>query len=430
MIIATREGRAVETRAFALTDMVRWGYSGLRNLQTQVGDREARGIPALHRAARLRAEAVASLKLCCWRGEGADRLRVDTVWQARLFSNGSRSDQTNDVQTRFAFWETVEESLSWFENAYIWKNTVDGRIVDWWALHPAQVLPKFEGTKTWYEVQVSPGYVDPVGKGPGRYRVDESTILHIRGFGNGGQMIADPKVAVFRDKMAAVLGRQRHEARMWRRGVAGQLALEIPKGVSKEQSDQIRESWRANYEGTESETTLVAAGGAQVKPIGVTPADAQFVEMEHLSVEDAARIMAVPANLLGAQITRPRPDLEQDLMTWLRFGLGPELGRIEDALYADPDLFGGSQTYPAFDTDKFVRGDILTEATVLVASVQAGIRTPNEARRVLGLEKDGDPNSDKLQITPVGGAPNQALPLPSAKGKKLADPGGSPDADT
>jgi hypothetical protein len=149
--------------------------------------------------------------------------------------------------------------------------------------------------------------------------------------------------------------------------------------------------------------------------------------MEHLNVEDAARIMAVPANLLGAQIARTRPDLEQDLMTWLRFGLGPELQRIEDALYADPDLFGGSQTYPAFDTEGFVRGDILTEQTVLQSRVQSGILTPDEARAILGYDALPDGVGAIPQITPVGGAPN-ALPMPLPK--KPQDAETSPDAFT
>jgi HK97 family phage portal protein len=429
MIVRTREGQDVELRSFALTDMVRWGYNGLRSIQTQVGDTQIRGIPALHRAARLRAEAVASLRLCCWRGEGPDRQRVDTVWQSRLFDNGPQTNATNPVQTRFTFWETIEESQAWRNNAFIWKNTADGRVTDWWALHPDQVEPRFEGGKVIYRVTVSDGYVDPVGRGPGKYDVDNRTILHIRGHGQGGQLLAPTPVQVFREKLNATLGRQRHEARMWRRGISGQIGVEFPAGIGKEQADQWRESWRANYEGTEGETTLVIGGGATIKPIGMTPADAQFVEMEHLTVEDAARIMGVPANLLGAQIAHPRPDLEQDLMAWLRFGLGPELARIEDALYADPDLFGGSQTYPAFDTDDFVRGDLLTEATVLQARVQAGILTPDEARAELGYDPLPGGVGAIPQITTVGGAPN-ALPALSPKPGKPSAADGDADADT
>ena len=57
--------------------MIKWGYNNLRNLSSQTGEDSVRGIPAIYRAARIRAEALASLKLRCWKGEGPDKVRVD-----------------------------------------------------------------------------------------------------------------------------------------------------------------------------------------------------------------------------------------------------------------------------------------------------------------------------------------------------------------
>lgn len=211
---------------------------------------------------------------------------------------------------------------------------------------------------------------------------------------------------------------------MWRRGTALQVALEFPATVSKESADQWRESWRSNYEGTEGETTAVVGGGAQIKPIGLSLADAQFVEMAQLTVMDSSRIMGVPANLLGTSVQqRGTPNLEQDLMTWLRFGLGPECERIESALVSCDRLFGAkallrSETSaslglePGFDTNKFVRGDLLTEATILQGFVQSGVLVPDEARHELGYDPYPDGVGQIPQITPVGGAPN---PLPVLK---------------
>jgi HK97 family phage portal protein len=322
------------------------------------------------------------------------------------------------LQTRFTFWETVEESMAWRNNAYIWNNVdpVSGRVVEWWALHPDQVTPQYDGSGgIVYRVEVAPGYVDPVGKGKGIYHKGPETILHIRGHGEGGQLTAPTPIEVFKQALEGPIGRQRHEARMWRRGTALQVAIEFPAGVGKEQADQWREVWRANYEGTDGETTAVIGGGGTIKPIGMTAADAQFAELADLTVQDASRIMAVPANLLGVQVVKVRTNLEEDLMAWLRFGLAPELGRIEDALYAYPPLFGGSQTTPGFDTSEFVRGDLQTETAILVALVQSGIITPNEGRHKLGYERDGDPNSDTLQVTPVGGTENPGLGVKSLK---------------
>jgi HK97 family phage portal protein len=420
-VVTRTRGRDVniQARAFALSDMVRWGYSGLRNIKPNVGEKHAKGIPALNRAARLRADAVAKLHLYCWKGDGPTRERIDTVWQARLFRNGPQPTATNPCQTRFSFWSTVEESLAWRNNAYIWKNVdpATGRVVEWWALHPDQVTPEYTTASdaVQFRVEVSPGYVDPVGRGKGVYHVDPGTVLHIRGYGEGGQLTAPTPIEVYRQALEGPIGRQTHEARMWRRGTAIQSAITLPPSVGKEQAEQWRQVWRANYEGADAETTVVLGGGMEIKPIGMTMQDAQFAEMANLTVQDAARIMGVPADLLGVQTVTARVDLEQDLMEFLRFFLEPELAMIEEALYADPDLFGGSQTYPGFDTSGFVRGDLMTEATIIQAFVQAGILTPNEARHQLGYERDDDPNSDTLQVTPVGGAenPSAALPKPS-----------------
>jgi HK97 family phage portal protein len=401
-VITRVRGRgSVELRAFALTDMVKWGYDGLRNVGGGSSETQVRGLPAINRAARMRAEALGSLKLRCWQGEGAERERVDGSWQARLFVL-----PPNEYQTRFGFWETIGESLAYRGNGFIWKNTdpLSGRVVDWYALHPDQVDVKGHNQ---FKVLVRDGYVDPVGRGNGEYYVSDDTVLHIRGHGNGGTWEAPSPIAVFRDALAAPVARQRHESRMWRRGTALQVAVAFPAGISKEQADEWKPAWQAAYEGTDGATTAVLGGGAEIKPIGMTLADAQFVEMAHLTVEDAARIMGVPANLLGAQLERSVPNLEQDLQTWLRFGLGPELERIESHLSADEQLFPplGRSVYPMFDSEGFVRGDVLTEDTIAHQQVQDGRLLVDEWRASQGLPPLPGGAGKVPQVTPVGGAP-------------------------
>jgi hypothetical protein len=67
----------------------------------------------------------------------------------------------------------------------------------------------------------------------------------------------------------------------------------------------------------------------------------------------------------------------------------------------------------------------MTEATILQAFVQTGILTPNEARHQLGYEADDSPESNTLQVTPVGGAENPnngaSLPKPSAPDGEQAE---------
>lgn len=415
MIVRTRQGEK-EFRAFALSDMTRWGYTGLRS--TQVNANAVKGIPALHRAARLRAEALANLRLCVWRGEGPERKRVDNVWQARLFRRAA-----NEYQSRFVFWETVAESLAWRGNAYIWKliDPLDLRVIELWALHPDQVQCKGET----YDVTVSDGFLDPVGKGNGKYtNLGPDKILHIRGHGEGGMYEAPSPIEVFRQSLGSALERQRYETRLYKRGTALQLAVEFPQNVTKAQAAEWRQMWRETYEGADGESTAILGGGATLKPIGMTAADAEFVQMSNITVEDAARIMAVPINLLSVPRVENAADLEQDLATWLRFSIGPECERIEAALEGDDQLFAdappnAASVYPKFDTDMFVRGDLRTEAEILVQLVQAGILLPDEARSLRGLEDLPDGVGKIPQVTPVGGAPNPnaaSAPVAAANG--------------
>jgi HK97 family phage portal protein len=420
VIITRTNGAQREYRSFALTDMVKWGYSDLRysNLGGATPKAVA-GIPALGRAFRMRSEAIASLRFKIWSGSGLDKKQVDGAWQARLFAQ----DRYNDYQTRFAFWETLEESMSYRGNAYVWKNSdpQTGRVAELCALHPDQVTCKSDG----YTVDVEAGYVDPVGRGPGKYKgLDDDVILHVRGHGEGGALEAPSPIRVFRDALAAPLGRMRHEERMWRKGTAIQQAVVFPPGTSYDQANEWRDGFKNRNEGMDGDTTMLLGGGAQIVPIGMTLADAQFAEMARLTVHDAAHISGVPANLLGAQTEHPVPNLEQDLAGWLRFGLGPECERIESAFAADEQLFplgtGGSagNIYGMFDTEGFIRGELITEANIMHLRIQDGTLTPDEARAQLGYPPHPDGKGAEPQITPVGGAAN---PVPSTIPKSVAE---------
>lgn len=409
-------GAEVESRSFALTDMVRWGYNDLRNVSAGgASAKSVQGIPALHRAMAIRAMAVAQLRLKYWRGAGVEKVATNP-WQAQLFAK----DRYNDCQTRFDFWETVEESLGYRGNAYVWKLVDNGRVVAPYALHPDQVEPLGDDR---YRVTVSKGYVDPLGRGPGRYTVDTNTIWHVRGHGDGGKDVAPSPIKLFSATFSAATARQAHELRMWRRGTALQGVVTFPAGVTKTQADEWQDDWNATYEGLDGDTTAVVGGGATFTPIGLSLEDAQFVDLAHLTIEDASRISGVPGNLLGVQVQRAVPNLEQDLSMWLRFGLGPELYRIECSLGADVHFSPAPGIWAAFDTDTFVRGDLLTEAQIMHGRIQDGTLTPDEGRAELGLKPHPGGLGAIPQVVPVGGGANPLdAPAKPAQPEQPAEP--------
>ena len=372
-----------------------------------------KGIPAINLAVRVAAEAIANLDLCVWSGDDFNRKRITSSWQAKLLAN------PNDQQTPYDFRQTIEESLSYRGNAYIWKlkDPRTQRVAALYALHPDQLRCFFprnpksddEGNVQFY-VGVMPGFVDPLEAGYGFYRVGRETILHIRGFGDGGMVIAPSPVELFQQSLGVSLAKINHEAAMYSRGTAARMAITFPGMVTEEQGRQWQAAWQEAYAGPEnSSKTPVIGGGATITPIGLTMADAQFVESMQFDVDTAARIMNVQSSLLGGGVigrssgTPLTPEHEQD--RWLRYGLQSRTKRIEAGFFADPDLFpAGSPYYPMFDTNRFLRGDLQTEAAIAAVKVQTGQWTVNESRARDGMPPI--PGGDVPQLTPVGGAPN------------------------
>jgi HK97 family phage portal protein len=412
-VITRIGGQQKQLRSFALTDMARWGYTGLRSQTTAVSPAAVAGIPAVARGVRIRSETLAGMQLAVWRGIPPMHEPVTTGWRAKLVANA----MPNAQQTYFTFWETVGESLGYRSNAYLWMNSADGQVLEWYALHPDQVMPVGEDE---FRVRVRPGFVDPTGQGPAEYRVDTATILHIRGHGAGGTRVAPSPIQLFADALGITISRQKHEQAMWANGTNVQVAVMIPGVTNPEQQQQTRDQWRGIYGGASGEQTAFLPVGSTIEKIGMTMDDAEFAASADLSVHDAARITGVPAELLSlGDAAKPRL-MEDTLREFDMFALSPDASRIEDALAACLQLFGNTQTFPQFRSSGLVRGTLATEAVVEHQQIQDGTLLVDEARAGRGRPPlpgtvtlaDGTvvPTGMAPQLTPAGAAPTPLAP--------------------
>lgn len=368
-----------------------------------------RGVPAYGQAVRIASEAVARLQLGVWTGRGVDREKVTGDWRAELFDSAP-----NDQQTRFGFWEAVEESLTCRGNAFIWKTLDDlGRVREWWALHPDQVHPESRGGRVQYRVHLTDWWVNPLGGGGTRSVVVPAVqVIHFRGHGGGGGLLAPSPVEQYARALGAALSKATHEERLFTRSATLPYAITFPEGVSPETVRRFGEIYEARYTGAaQSGGVPVVGGGAQYTQIGLSQKDAQFIEAMNFSVDEIARITNVSASLIGGgagigQRGGPiSPEHEED--RWHRYGLGPRLDRIESTLLADRDLFTpGDDMYPRFEAHEAVRGDIATEEMLAHQQIQDGRLLVDEWRAKHGYPPLAGGVGSIPQIVPVGGGPN------------------------
>jgi HK97 family phage portal protein len=406
VILATKGGDAALRDASVGALLAADGLArGSNTGGTAVTGNTVAGIPAYDRAIGIAAEAVAKRRnLHVYRGEEADRRRVTTTWQARFFAG-----QPNERDSWFEIFEATEASLTARNNAVLLKlNDNLGRVGATYVIHPDLCQPRWnrDANRAEYRVKVD-------DSSSWSEWLTQENILHIKvGYPTPGAIWAPSPVQRFREQLGAALAKVRFEKNLYDNGILQQVAIMLDAKITPEQATKFRDAAQAAAAGVEQSSRFrVFGGGASVETIGLSMADAQFVEAMNFDVEQIARIARIPASLIGGATgagVRTAPTPEQEESRWFRYGLEPRLGRIEEAFKADPSFFGASaRDYPEFAPSP-VRADAATESKILVSEVQAGILLVDEARAIKGRPPLPNGQGQIPQITPVGGAPNDA----------------------
>lgn len=410
MIVKARTGgnrrvaRSVDTLAEILAQQG-VGYRGDPSSSGRVSNLS--GLSAANACIRVASTSVAELSLRVFRGEGLDRRPVSTTWQSRFLSG-----QPNAYEPWSLVLEQTEASLTARNNAY-WLKAIEGGVVGAvHFLHPDDVQAR------WSPVEGRPEYryrrrTSPAGIAEWS-SWSTSAILHFRvGYVEPGCVVAPSPVQLHRDELSAIAAKSGYQASLWTKGVTPQVAVSLDKEVKPEQAERLAERIKAGMQGPSSVGGVrVFGGGATVSTIGLSMADAQFVEAVQADVETMARVLGVPASIIGVDRGAKPLTPEHEEVRFERYWLGPRRTRIQDAIATDPALFGrGARDRPEL-VARPIRGDVRTEAARLHALVQVGILTPDEARAELGYGPHADGVGAIPQFTPVGGAENPAGMLP------------------
>lgn len=418
----------IQARAQSVVDMagllMASGGRGGSTAGQPVTTRTVATVPAIHAAWEFCATAVANLELGVYRGEGVIPERVTTSVQSRLFA-GVADPRQDWHRCKYI----MAKSLEARNNAYLWKTkNAAGQVIALTALHPDQVFPyafQVRGNELVYPVIFSSFYPVPPGiEEYGMVTVDRSIMLHIRGGGNIGEAIPGTPVQQFATALGIALAKQDFEANLYANGVMGGLAVAFPANMSPEQAKKWKEVYNSENAGTTNAgRTRVIGGGATIAQIGMTLADAQFVEAGNMSLLDVANITGCPHWVLGIEHKSEKSTTpEQDDARWVNHGLETRLRRIESALRADPDIFGpGARDYPRFDTANAIHPDSRTADTIAHQQIQDGRLLVDEWRIPRGMPPLPNGMGMLPQIVPVGGSP-AGVPMP-------ANDGGSPSEE-
>ncbi len=336
-------------------------------------------ISAVWACARLISETIATLPLSMYENTSAGK-RVAGQHPLHFVIH----TQPNTDSTAAVFWEAVVAAMLLRGNAHVERLLVGGRLVGLHFLDPRRLA------------------ITRMGDGTKRYRYTEDNgtqreiprdrIWRIPGFSLDGKH----GVSVVRygaNVMGAALAADTAASSTFANGLMPRVWFKYPKVLSPQQREEARENTIGRLAGAiNAGKPAILENEMEVGTVGINPDDAQLLESRAFSVEEVCRWFRVPPFMVGhsEKSTSWGTGIEQQMIGFLTFTLGPWLRRIEQAIVKDllPPA-ERARYYPKFAVEGLLRADSAGRAAFYAAMVNNGVLTRDEVRELEDREPMG-----------------------------------------
>lgn len=291
-------------------------------------------------------------------------------------------DQPNTDTTASVHWEATVAAMLLRGRAYAEKLMIGTRLVGLVFLDPNRLTVTRNGNTKIYRFTELNGT---------QREIAPERIWHVPGFsldGVNGVSVVRYAARV----MGTALAADNTAAGVFRSGLKPTRFLKMPNWLTKAQRNEYRESISEVKNSLDKGDVPVLEGGMDFGTIGMNPDDAQLLQSRGFSVEEVCRWFRVPPFMVGhaEKSTSWGTGIEQQMIGFLTFTLGPWLRRIEQSI--SKDLLTPAERlryYPKFNVEGLLRADSAGRAAFYTAMVNNGILTRDECRELEDRERMG-----------------------------------------
>lgn len=372
---ATAQVAEPHKRSFGFGSLVSWLGVGASNYSgATVTETSALAVSAVWRAVALISDTIASLPTRVV-SVGPDGVPVQRP--SFLESPGGRYGPT-----RFEFWQTTLLHLLLHGNAYlIIRRDGFGGVVELQQVHPDLVVPELErdvsgvltGHKT-FRITLADGR---------NLTLSDDDVLHIPGMSSDGLVGYSP-LAIARNSIGTTIAADRSAAKQFGSGGMVSMIATPEDDLDPEEADDIKRALTRSVSGFENASEVAVINRRlKLTPWTLSAADSQFLESRAFQVEEISRWFGVPpfALMQTDKQTSWGTGIESQQRGLAKTVLRPWTERIAqrvNRLLADDEEM-------LFDFSALEKADPVSETNQLIAEVNAGLLTPNEARARRGL---------------------------------------------
>ncbi len=234
------------------------------------------------------------------------------------------------------------------------------------------------------------------------FRIDEkdydaSQIFHVKGFSLPGEVAGIGIIAAQRQGIGGAVAVMEYASRYFDGGTMPSYVIKSDNpDLTEDEADLLKLKWMEHYSG-KSRRPAVLNGSTKVEPLTANANDSQLIEARNQAVADAANIVGVPGNAIGAPNTsRTYSNVEAQALEYLRTSIAPLTHRIE-AVFTNY-LPRGQEA--KFNYDSLLRADTYTRYQAHKLALDAGFLTVDEIRELENLPPLGTPMETEPEEIP------------------------------
>jgi HK97 family phage portal protein len=275
----------------------------------------------------------------------------------------------------------------------------------------------------------------------------QEDIFHLRGLSSDGLVGLSP-IAVQRETMGSALGMQDYAARFFANDATSSTWLKHPGRFKDDAArDKFRENWQKSQTGSNRHKTAVLEDGMELKALGLSNKDSQFLEAYLASREEVCSIFRVPPHKIAILQRATNNNIEHQGIEFVTDCVQPMATRWERRINSDlieptSGAFDGAEYFAEFSVGGLLRGDLKSRYDAYAIGRNWGWICPNDVCNFEGMnpipeEKGGNEYLRPLNMVPAGtvflpagsaDAPDQLdKPTPGNDNSQQDPPPDSPD---
>lgn len=299
----------------------------------------------------------------------------------------------NDWQTSFEFREQIGFHLALTNNAFIFKNRVNGKIEELYAFLPNTVtVEQADDLTLTYKVQDTKGRLRTL---------PADDVWHIRGPSWDGIQGLDA-INLAAKTIGLSMATEEFGSKFFENGGRPGGIITTKPGttpLSAEQRNEIKTLWAAQHQGSKNaHKTVMLPFDLDFTSVSTNANEAQWIESREFIIKEICRFFRVQPIMVMASDATSYASVEQLFLNHLMHTLMPWYERFEQS--AEVSLFTKAELLDGYsvklNSNALLRANTADRASYYQTMRSIGAMTANEVRAKEDMPRHADAEADKL----------------------------------